>query len=378
MRTGVLILLGMSALTLVTRTAATPAVTLLPTPGNGLQPQAVDDARGTLHVLYFKGDPAAGDLYYVHRAFGATVFDPPIRVNSEPGTAIATGSVRGGHLALGRGGWIHVAWDASHPVGQPGATYTPMYYTRLSPTEHAFEPQRAIGHTVYLDGGTLAADSNGHVYLLWHAKGSTEGEEHRAVYLAASSDNGEHFDTERPIVEEGGVCACCAVGAFVDRSNALDILYRAAADGIHRDATWAVAGPDGVIHSQRLGAWELNACPMTTFAFAEGPSGLLGAWQTAHQIYFASLDSVHMTHGTVQALAGEGTRSHPSVAINSRGERLIAWTDGTAWARGGTLAWELQDASGARVEAKENAAPVPVWGLVSAVATSDGAFVILY
>src|SRR5262249_43885903 len=43
-------------------------VELLRTPDGGIQPQAVVDAKGTLHLIYFKGDKAeAGDLFYVRR-----------------------------------------------------------------------------------------------------------------------------------------------------------------------------------------------------------------------------------------------------------------------------------------------------------------------
>jgi hypothetical protein len=69
-------------------------------------------------------------------------------------------------------------------------------------------------------------------------------------------------------------------------------------------------------------------------------------------------------------------RKHPSLAINGAGDRLIAWTEGTAWARGGTVAWELQDRTGRRLASGANAGAVPVWGLVSAIARPDGSFLI--
>ena len=69
---------------------------------------------------------------------------------------------------------------------------------------------------------------------------------------------------------------------------------------------------------------------------------------------------------------------HPSIAVNAHGDRLIAWTDGTAWARGGTVSWELQGADGVRKDGGERVAAVPVWGLVTAAAQPDGSFVILY
>jgi hypothetical protein len=378
MRVWIVLAVALALPTLVTRSTTIPTVTVVATPNDGLQPQAVVDGLGTLHVIYFKGDPAGGDLYYVRRPSTSEPFSPPIRVNSEPGTAIAIGTIRGGHIALGRNGWIHVAWDAAHPIVEAGARYLPMYYARLAPSAAAFEPQRAIGRTVNLDGGTMTADASGHVYLTWHAQGATAGEEHRAVYVAASVDDGAHFGGAKPIIHDGGVCGCCGVTALVDRDNRLNILYRAATDGVHRDLTWAVVGDDGGVRTERLGVWDLNACPMTTSALVQNGGGLVAAWETEHQIYCTSLDPDRLSHTSVQPVSGTGIRSHPSVAVNGRGDRLIAWTDGTAWARGGTVSWELQDASGTRIASHDNAGSVPVWGLVQSVGLPDSSFVIVH
>src|SRR4051812_46796195 len=86
-------------------------VSVLRTPNGGIQPQAVSDAKGTLHLIYFKGEAGAGDLFYVRREAGQERFSDPVRINSEPNSAIAAGTVRGGQLALGKGGRVHVAWN---------------------------------------------------------------------------------------------------------------------------------------------------------------------------------------------------------------------------------------------------------------------------
>src|SRR5919112_3028487 len=78
-----------------TTLGAIAPVTVLTLPHGGIQPQAVADATGTVHVVYFSGDPGAGDLYYI-RLVGATRKPTsPVRVNSVDGSALATGSVRG-------------------------------------------------------------------------------------------------------------------------------------------------------------------------------------------------------------------------------------------------------------------------------------------
>ena len=106
-------------------------VTVLKTPDGGVQPQAVIDARGTIHLIYFKGEPGAGDLFYVRREPGQEGFTSPTRVNSQPGSAIAMGTIRGGQIALGKGGRVHVAWNGSRVARpKPPAGGSPMLYAR--------------------------------------------------------------------------------------------------------------------------------------------------------------------------------------------------------------------------------------------------------
>src|SRR5437016_12771582 len=81
-------------------------VKLMATPGHGIQPQAVMDAQGNLHLLYFQGEAGSGNLQYVRRDAGKTEFSKPLRVNSQEGSVIATGTIRGGHLAVGKNGRV--------------------------------------------------------------------------------------------------------------------------------------------------------------------------------------------------------------------------------------------------------------------------------
>src|SRR5258708_1449801 len=82
-------------------------VDLLKTPNGGLQPQAVVDSSGVIHLIYLYGDPAAADIGYTRKSPGDSDFSRPIRVNNQPGSAVALGTVRGAHLALGRSDRIH-------------------------------------------------------------------------------------------------------------------------------------------------------------------------------------------------------------------------------------------------------------------------------
>ncbi|HET6575772.1 MAG TPA: hypothetical protein VFG68_19380 [Fimbriiglobus sp.] len=215
---------------------AADTVTTLRTPDVGIQPQAVADAKGTLHLIYFKGDVSAGDLFYVRREAGADRFSNPVRVNSRPGSAVAIGTVRGGQIALGKGGRVHVAWNGSGKDKESRG----MLYARLNDAGTAFEGQRNLMRTTaVLDGGgTVAADAAGNVYVAWHGQKASDDprEGERQVWVARSTDDGKTFAAEVPAwAEPTGVCACCSTRAFADRKGSVYVLYRSATDRVNRD-----------------------------------------------------------------------------------------------------------------------------------------------
>ena len=372
--------------------AARPVVTLVRVPGNGIQPEAVVDRSGVLHVLYFSGEARAGNLFYVRsRDFGVT-FSDPIRVNSQAGSAIATGTIRGGQLAVGRDGRIHVSWNGSDSAkprglvnpanGQPSA---PFLYARSNTDATAFEPQRNLTTRSYgVDGGgSIAADANGNVYTAWHSLpvGGQNGEDHRLVWIARSTDDGATFAAEQPAWREPtGACGCCGVRMFAGPSNILYLLYRSATAMTHRDMFLLESNDQGrTFRGSRVQQWEIGACPMTSMSIASTQSRVLAAWETAGQVYFGEIDPKAARIPTPIAAPGEGgARKHPRLATNTNGDVLFVWTEGTAWARGGSIAWQMFDSSGHATGVKGTAAGIPVWSFAAPIVGSDGRFVILY
>ncbi|MEP6593755.1 MAG: hypothetical protein ABJC51_08675, partial [Acidobacteriota bacterium] len=217
-----------------------PRIEIRAVPDAGIQPQAVMDDAGRLHLLYFKGAPEGGDLYYVAQGPRDANFSSPLRVNSQAGSVLAKGSVRGGQLALGAGGLIHVAWYGSQEITSAAAKQRPVWYARMAADRSRFNPQVNVAlSSTGIDGTTVAADQTGHVWVAWHAQGTIEGEAHRAVYVARSDDGGAHFAPEQPASPPStGACGCCGLRALTDASGATHILYRSAVGGTSRNATW--------------------------------------------------------------------------------------------------------------------------------------------
>jgi hypothetical protein len=214
-------------------------VRLQKTPNGGIQPQALTDSQGVLHVIYFAGDPAAGNIFYVRREPDEGGFTTPLQVNSQPGRAIAIGAIRGAHLSIGKGGRVHASWNGSKVATPRGpSNEAPMLYARMNDAKTGFEPQRNVMRfSGGLDGGgSLAADGKGNVYVTWHGKGDVEGEAHRRVWVALSTDEGKTFAREVAAFSgETGACGCCGMRAFVDQGGIVRILYRAATGEVNRD-----------------------------------------------------------------------------------------------------------------------------------------------
>lgn len=369
-------------------TGASETVRMLRVPEGGIQPQAVVDAEGTLHLIYFQGNAGAGDVFYVRRANGESEFSRPLRVNSQSGSAIATGSIRGAQIALGKNGRVHVAWNGSgqaEPKGDP-AKYkynSPMLYSRLNDEGTAFEPQKNVVTEAYtLDGGgCVSADKEGNVYVVWHGNPGANGEGNRRVYMAKSTDEGKTFAPETPAdTERLGVCGCCGLKSFVDSDGTLYVLYRSARENVNRDMHLLTSSNGGKsFKSQPADKWMIAQCPMSSESFVEAGDAVYGAWETNGQVYFAKIDKKTGKPGKPIAAPGAGEkRKHPSLAVNPAGQILLAWDEGTGWQKGGSLAWQVFDANGKPTKERGKRDGIPVWSFSAAVVESDGTFAVMY
>ena len=369
----------------LTTQQAAEKVNLVRMPNNGIQPQAVMDERGTLHLIYLAGDPAASDVFYLRRAPGKE-FSMPIRVNSQTGSAIAIGTIRGAQIALGKNGRVHVAWNGSNAaIPRSPNNSAPLLYARLNDARSAFEAQRNLIHfTEHLDGGgSVAADKSGNVYAIWHAAGEQKGEPHRRIWMARSTDDGKTFARETAVDpadsngKTSGVCACCGLRAFVNQQGKLFVLYRTATEMTERGMFLLTSNNQGKSFSGvRMDHWHLTTCPMSSTTMIQAKQ-TIGAWENNGQVFFGELDSLKKD-APIAAPETTGKRKHPAIAVNSRGETILVWTEGTGWKKGGSLAWQVFDRNGKPTAEKGSASDVPVWGLATVVAEADGSFSIIY
>jgi len=116
--------------------AVTPPV-VVDLPDGAIQPCMAVDGSGALCVLYYRGDPMQGDLFFARREAGAGDFSDAVRVNHRVGAAAAFGVVGAAQMALGTDGRVHVVWVGSRVAarGDGWPDFRALHSTR---TEHPF------------------------------------------------------------------------------------------------------------------------------------------------------------------------------------------------------------------------------------------------
>ncbi|MFL6450869.1 MAG: sialidase family protein [Bryobacteraceae bacterium] len=363
------------------RSLSSPQVELKRVPDAGIQPQVAVDQNGTIHLVYFKGDPSQGDLFYA-RSNDGEQFSDPIRVNSVPGTAIAIGNIRAARIAVGRRGNVYVAWNSSPKLGNPALGRSPMLFSKLDESRTIFEPERNLIHTAYgIDGGAgIAADQQGWVYVFWHAPiPGKEGEEFRRVWMARSEDDGRSFEPERIAWDQPtGACSCCSLNAFADRAGRIYVLFRSAQEMVHRDMYLLESTDRGsTFKGSDISKWNLSYCAMSSEAFVGGPAEQFAAWETEKQVRFGRIDPTDATVSDSPVSLGGANQKYPSLALNRDGLLLVSWTEGMGWKRGGSVHWQIFN-EGKRIGNTGSADGVPAWSLVAVYARRTGNFVVLY
>jgi hypothetical protein len=368
-----------------TACAAPVSIAVSEAPGQGLQPRLFVDDKGMLHALWYAGDAKSGDVFHATRQSDKT-WTKAVRVNSEPGSAVAAGTIRGAQVSLGRAGMIHVVWNGSN-AKLPKGSHMPLCYTRSTDGGRTFEPQRVVSGDWPMDGGgAVASDVKGNVHLFWHAgKAMGKGTEiARRIFIRSSENDGKEFAEERVISPEGlGVCACCAMQALATRDgHGVYVLFRSAYDeGKSRNIISLVSHDSGKTFTHAItDKWTIPACPMSSMALVESTRGVIGAWERAGQVYFGVFDGPANAPAKVISPQGKGeARKHPVLAVNEAGDILMAWTEGTGWQKGGSLAWQIFNKDLKPVEDKEargNVSGVPVWSFGGVAAMPEGFVVV--
>ena len=367
--------------------AAGPKVAFEKTPHGGIQPQAIIDARGTLHLLYYKGKPREGDLYYVSRTKDERSFSAPLKVNNIAGSACCIGSIFRARMAIDRDGFVHVLWNGAFGFvkkqwEKKGKQRTPeeftyLFYARLADDRKSFRQQVNLNRNTYgLDGnGSITVDRNGVIRVFWHAK--IKGRPDRMAFMVQSTNRGKSFSIEKPITQRPvGACECCTLEAFSSSSGKTFVAYRTAEKTGRDTVIFSAEKHDNAFKEIHRHSWKVFTCPASTFAFAEDAQRIYAAWETKGHIYTKDLLS---SAESIKVSSSKNNCKYPSIAINSRGDRLTTWSTNTGWGKGGYIKYKLTNRDGTLISQSNLPGHSPAaYSFSSACTLATGDFVIFY
>ena len=304
-------------------------VVTVATPAGGQAMAAKVDGKGTIHFVF---DTKDGPYYCTSTDSGKTLGKPVSLVDRgsrKPGLEFITWD-----MAVDSKGSVHVvlgtnAWKLKLPKEEWG-----YMYVRKPAGAAAFEPVKNVNKRPS-EGFSIAVADNGLVAAVWMAD---------KLFANISKDGGATFG---PTIEIGsGVnpCNCCTTSTTVAADGRLAILYREETNN-ERDmylAMWDFEKNEATKSRISATPWKIDSCPMTYYTVARNEKGLVAAWPTKGEIYFAQLnaDGTSKNPKEIKTPGASGMRSGVLALPANNGSTLVAWK------KDDQLGWQLYDERG--------------------------------
>ena len=210
-------------------------------------------------------------------------------------------------------------------------------------------------------GGAVAADADGDVYVAWHAPGDVQGEDNRKVWITRSHDQGMTFDEETAITDiHTGACGCCGMEIDASAKGQLLILFIEAREKVNRDMAVFVSQDACKTFKPLIDdPFKFNSvCVMSDVSFCTGGkryAGRLGNREPGFVLHGSPRQDRQPP--TIRSVPGDGGNlKHPAIAVSKDGSFVVVWAEGTAFNKGGSIAWQIFYASGNASGKIENAA----------------------
>jgi hypothetical protein len=199
--------------------------------------------------------------------------------------------------------------------------------------------------------------------------------------VTRSRDGGDSFEAEiAAIPKKTGVCACCGLNIATADDGRVLIVFRSATAMVNRDIHVLISKDFGkTFKIETVDPWTVGKCVMSTAAFAQDGRNVLAAWETKEQVRFAIFNDKGLMTEPFTMPDQATVQKHPSVAINGRGESVVAWTEGTGWNKGGSLVWQKFDSKCRPISSETGRVEgLRPWSVPAVVAVDDGSFRIAF
>lgn len=331
---------------------------------------ALDAGRGVTYVAWAEKRGEEANVLLARLGPEGAPLGAPVRVNATPGDA-SQHEAAPPQVAVGPGGEVYVAWEASYPVEGRRFPASNLRFARSDDGGLSFGPTVSInsdaqgppsGHSFH----NLAVARDGAVYVSWidsrekdrarralaaaapvggaatghgahaghaaHGDAALPGSE---LWLAVSRDGGASF--QETAVLDRNVCPCCRTGLATGPDGSVYVVWRKIFDGEVRDIAIA-RSTDGArsfstpapVHRD---GWVFSGCPHAGPTIAvDDDGGVHVAWYTGRDgaqgtYYAASRDGGRSFGAPLALLTGEWVPpSIARVAVDGA-DVWLAWDD---------------------------------------------------
>ena len=179
------------------------------------------------------------------------------------------------------------------------------------------------GHSAREGLHAMAADTDGHVAVVWLDDRTGKGKQ---LYGVFSDDDGVNWSSDVKLYESpsGSICECCHPSLAAVGGGEFAVMFRNWLNGSRDLYTMRVRGGKPVSEAVKQGdrTWKLNACPMDGGGVAALGSQTWSAWRREKDVYLAEPGKAEMRLGT-----GENV----TMALNRAGAWVLWSTPGGIW-----------------------------------------------
>lgn len=229
-------------------------------------------------------------------------------------------------------GEIIAVWGAANK--NPANAYAGLvYYSMSFDNGKTWTPGKVITSDKasydqrYFDVALLP---DGEAAIVWLDNRKTINREGSGLYYAVTKNN-EGFQNEKLISEP--CCQCCRTDLYIDKSNAIHVLYRAIINDSIRDIAHIESKNNGETFSQpeRISHdnWVINGCPHTGPCMTENKEGLHCTWFTGGGeagVYYASLNHSDTVFSKRDMVSGYAAK-HSQITSLPGGNLITVWDE---------------------------------------------------
>jgi hypothetical protein len=229
-------------------------------------------------------------------------------------------------------------------------------YSRSLDGGITFESRKTVSASAGVDGVTLAADGNNHVFVFWHTLVPPQSQVPQATWLhiARSADNGVSFSADTNVVitnHTGLACSMCMTRARFGAGNNVYLAFRSAVDNIRDFYVLKGNATENNFTAIRVNNdnWYIEYCPMVGPALEIGNGGRqYCAFMSNNHVYWAVSDpGVTAFTRHVSTPLNETNEIFPIAVANNSGQVLFVWQVGPmSVTDSATVKWALYNEDG--------------------------------